>query len=272
MSASMTAGYVFDDELVIETPERVSLYFVLASVGNRFLAAAIDHAIQLLLLTCLVFLQHYAGRNRLHIGISQNWIIAFAIVGLLVVYAGYFTLFETIWSGQTPGKRLMRLRVIRDDGRPVGFYEAFVRNLIRLLDMAPPISYSVGVVAIIFSPESKRVGDYAAGTVVIKERATEAPRLEEIEALSRAEASNHSAFSMASFKLDVRKLSVEEMHAIERFLSRRDELPSKERSDFAMRIARPLSSKLRIQPPEPPPEELLEAISRAHRIRARYRA
>lgn len=272
MSATPATIYSFDDELVIETPERVSLYFVLASVGNRFLAAAIDHAIQMVILISLVLVIYYSGSQRLNLGISSNWIAALAIIGALVVYMGYFAIFETIWSGQSPGKRLMRLRVIRDDGRPMGFYEAFVRNLIRLIDMAPPPSYAAGVVSIILSPESRRLGDYVAGTVVIKEREIEAPRIEEIEALARSETMLSGEREPGQLKLDLRTLSVSEIHAINRYLERRGQLAQKDRTEFVSRLAQPLYPKLNISPAMIPPEALLEEISRTHRIRARYRS
>src|SRR5262249_56190007 len=106
---------MLDDELIVETPERVELRFILASVGNRFLAAAIDHVIQLLLIliAALIFLWA-AGWSRVSsLGV---WAAALMILAVFAIYWGYFVLFETAWSGQTPGKRIMKLRVIREDG------------------------------------------------------------------------------------------------------------------------------------------------------------
>ncbi|MEK7834286.1 MAG: RDD family protein, partial [Acidobacteriota bacterium] len=115
-----------DETLVIETPEHVELHFALATMGNRFIACAIDHAIQILAIALMFFLavKLSAGvRNlgdKIVQGFSQGslWIIALAILVGFVLFFGYFVFFETIWSGQTPGKRLLKLRVIQQDGRP----------------------------------------------------------------------------------------------------------------------------------------------------------
>ncbi|HWP45201.1 MAG TPA: RDD family protein, partial [Blastocatellia bacterium] len=178
---------MLDDELVIETPERVELHYVLANVGNRFLAAAIDHLIQIGA-AILILLVALALSNWQLFDDMGAWTAAIMVLALFALYWGYFVVFETVWSGQTPGKRVMQLRVVREDGRPIRFFEVFVRNLLRLvLDFQPVPSYAIGVVSIIFSVRSKRLGDFVAGTVVVKERATEAPSLEEIIKISEVE-------------------------------------------------------------------------------------
>src|SRR4051812_44237210 len=126
-----------DDEiLVIETPERVPLHFALASIGNRFLACAIDHTIQTLTLL-LIFIGFTLLANYSSLGDevsnAPKWVKAVLIIILFLIFSGYFAFFEWIWNGQTPGKRWLKLRVIREDGRPVTFWEAAVRNLLRSL-------------------------------------------------------------------------------------------------------------------------------------------
>jgi uncharacterized RDD family membrane protein YckC len=118
---------MLDDELVIETPERVELHYVLASVGNRFLAAAIDHLIQVIAMVLIVVAAAALSDWRLF-GSMGMWTAALTVLAVFAVYWGYFVAFETFWSGQTPGKRIMRLRVVREDGRPVRFFEVFVET------------------------------------------------------------------------------------------------------------------------------------------------
>src|SRR5215467_8190708 len=178
---------MLDDELIVETPERVELHFILASVGNRFLAAALDHIIQAVLLG-LIILSFGAAAGWSYFSSLGVWAAALMVLVAFTIFWGYFVFFEAIWSGQTPGKRIMKLRVIREDGRPVRFFEVFVRNLLRLfVDFMPMPSYAIGVVSIVFSSQSKRVGDFVAGTVVIKERSSEAPSLDEVTRLLEAE-------------------------------------------------------------------------------------
>ncbi len=260
---------MLDDELVIETPERVELHYVLANVGNRFLAAAIDHLIQLAVITAIGLIALAAGKWNIFNSMS-TWTAALTVLAVFAVYWGYFVVFETIWSGQTPGKRIMRLRVVREDGRPVRFFEAFVRNLLRFVDLQPFPSYAIGVVSIIFSPRSKRIGDFVAGTVVVKERATEAPSLEEIIKISEIEQQRLERASPAPFSADTRLLTEREVYAVETFLKRRFELPEPNRSALAARIAHPISTRLGINADQLSPESILEEIERQHRAQSRY--
>ncbi|MGH9908505.1 MAG: RDD family protein, partial [Pyrinomonadaceae bacterium] len=169
--------------LVIETPERVPLHFALASIGNRFLACAIDHTVQALTILLMV-LAYLALASFSQLGAeltsAPKWVYAVLIVVLFLIVSGYFAFFEWIWSGQTPGKRWLKLRVIREDGRPVTFWEASVRNLLRSFDMMPAPFYSIGLISVFSSSRDQRVGDFVAGTVVVREREAEAPAFAQV--------------------------------------------------------------------------------------------
>src|SRR2546421_2955816 len=161
----MSAVITSDDTLVIETPERVPLHFALASIGNRFIACAIDHAIQILtLITLVIMFLAIAGFSNFGSRVSNapKWIIALLIILIFVLMSGYFAFFEWIWNGQTPGKRWMKLRVIREDGRPIGFFEAMVRNLLRNFDVMPSPFYSIGLISVFATDRDQRVGDLVA--------------------------------------------------------------------------------------------------------------
>ena len=106
----------------------------------------------------------------------------FAVVGIalvvLLVFAigwGYFIFFELIWNGQTPGKRAVGIRVLTVRGEPVTLVHSLVRNLLRLID-ALPSAYMVGIISILVTSRSQRLGDLAAGTIVVRERSAEFPR------------------------------------------------------------------------------------------------
>src|SRR5919202_1501582 len=179
----MSAAIHTDETLVIETPERVPLHFALASIGNRFLACAVDHGLRVFTILLLVLVREWSGLLG-HFGSrlaeAPKWVTALLIVIAFLIWSGYFALFEWLWSGQTPGKLWLKLRVIREDGRPVTFWEAATRNLLRLLDMMPFPFYSVGLVAVFASERDQRVGDFVAGTVVVREREAEAPTFAEL--------------------------------------------------------------------------------------------
>src|SRR5512143_2174707 len=245
---------MLDDELVIETPERVELHYVLANVGNRFLAAAIDHLIQGAALLVIIIAAGTLSDWRFFASMGV-WTAALTVLAVFAIYWGYFVAFESLWNGQTPGKRIMRLRVVREDGRPVRFFEVFVRNLLRLVvDFMPAPTYALGVISIIFSARSKRIGDFVAGTVVVKERATEAPSLEQIVKISAIEQERMERAGPATFTIDTSLLSEAELRAIETFLLRRYELTGPNRPALAARIAQPIFTRLNITPAGLSPE------------------
>src|SRR6266446_5626370 len=174
----MSTAVATEDILIIETPERVPLHFALASIGNRFLACAIDHALQALTIGLMIIaftlLANYSSLSD-QLSNAPKWVYAVLIVILFLIVSGYFAFFEWLWNGQTPGKRWLKLRVIREDGRPITFFEAAVRNLLRDFDIMPAPFYSVGLISVFVSDKDQRVGDMVAGTVVVREREAEAP-------------------------------------------------------------------------------------------------
>src|SRR5918993_3003246 len=174
----MSAAAPTDETLVIETPERVPLHFALASIGNRFLACAFDHTLQVAAIALVVFFFVWLGNAASYFEDLKNapkWVVALMLVAVFLVWSSYFVLFEWAWRGQTPGKRWLRLRVIREDGRPVTFWEASARNLLRIFDMMPFPFYSIGLVSVFMSDRDQRVGDFVAGTGGVGGRAGQAP-------------------------------------------------------------------------------------------------
>lgn len=266
------------DELVIETPERVELYYTRAQVGNRFLAAFIDHLIQFAILAVLALgaLLMKDALDWMWKGLG-DWLIAAAILLSFFIYTSYFVLFETIWNGQTPGKRLFKLRVIREDGRPIRFYESLVRNLIRTaLDSMPMVVvplYSVGIVSIFISGRSKRVGDYVAGTVVIRESEAKAPTLADVLSLARSESLKDRAAKQEAqiFAFDPDKLQQEDFEAITAYMMRRYDLPPDVRFGLGNRIAASLAAKLGIPHMPISADQLIEEVDRRSRTKRRYR-
>lgn len=254
----MSAIIETEETLVIETPERVPLAFALASIGNRFLAVAIDHFIQYLTIFSVAWFLISLTRASSKIeenggayGLLQampKWTLAIMIIVLFLIFAGYFALFEWLWNGQTPGKRLLKLRVIREDGRPVTFWEALARNLLRIFDTFPgfifPV-YSIGLITIFMSRRDQRVGDMFAGTVVIRERTGEAPTFAETFSNPVSDAAYRRVQKKTDFQANVALLTESEIEVVETFLRRRWDLTERQRIWMAWRVALPIMYKLK---------------------------
>jgi uncharacterized RDD family membrane protein YckC len=246
-----------EETLIIETPERVPLAFALASIGNRFLAVAIDHFIQYFVL----FVAAWAFMSLSGIGgdasdqppaqIFQDvskWTIALMIIVLFLIFAAYFIFFEWLWNGQTPGKHLLKLRVIRDDGRPITLWEAIARNLLRIFDAVPgfvlPV-YSVGLITIFLSGRDQRIGDMFAGTVVVRERTDEAPTFAETFSNPVADAAFRRVQKPTVFQANINSITESEIEVAENFLRRRWDLTERQRLWMAWRVALPLMYKIK---------------------------
>jgi uncharacterized RDD family membrane protein YckC len=249
------------DKLIIETPEQIPLEFSLAGVGSRFLALLIDTLIQFaaIVMVLVSVLLLFNGVLEI-VRNSWQWALAILILVIFTLNYGYFAVFETIWNGQTPGKRTMSLRVIRDSGRPITAFDALTRNLLRIIDALPAL-YAIGIISMLSSRQSKRLGDFVAGTVVVHERPLEEgkPTWDTSEGDARP---TH----------DTTRLSAEEVQLIEAFLVRRATLDPAISERTARQIADRLAATLQIPAAETQDAaRFLEALARAHRRTARYR-
>lgn len=244
----MSAAIATEETLIIETPERVPLHFALASIGNRFLACTIDHAMQALtiILMGIAFftLASYSSLSD-ELTSAPKWVYAVAILVVFLIISGYFAFFEWLWNGQTPGKRWLKLRVIREDGRPVTFWEATVRNLLRSFDMMPAPFYSIGLISVFSTARDQRVGDLVAGTVVVRERETEAPAFAQVFAAAVSDPALRRSFRPVEFTADLSGLTESEIQVVETFLRRRWDLQDIPRQWMAWRVSLPILYKIR---------------------------
>ena len=171
------------EEYTIDTPENVTFGYEVAGIGSRFIGAIIDTlmlALSLFALNLVLgFLLEWVGASGAAatfapLDTEMSWVagLVLAIYVLLnfLLVMGYYLIFELIWNGQTVGKRAAKIRVVRLNGNPAGFLEIVVRNLLRIVDFLP-VGYGVGLVVMFFNRHARRLGDFAAGTIVIKEQA-----------------------------------------------------------------------------------------------------
>lgn len=249
------------DKLIIDTPEQVHLEFTLAGIGSRFMALFLDWLIKAVLFLLLGFLTTIwfsgvvFGANR-----TIWWDAIITLIVFLINWA-YYAIFETLWKGQTPGKRWAGIRVIKQTGRPINAFEAIARNLVRFIDFLPGF-YGVGVLTMLLNSKNRRLGDYVAGTIVVHETSDREASLF-FNTPTRADFTLHQAAG----------LTPQEAELIETFLSRRLEIPAEVRRYNAQRITDMISARLQIPPEARPPdnENFLELMVREFRNRAQYR-
>ena len=282
------------DQLNVETPELVELRFPVAGIGSRFLAHLIDALLigVFYTLTIIVIAIAASGAGQSsgpaapELTTAGKWFIAGFILLNFLLFWGYFSLFEGLWHGQTPGKRWMKLRVIKESGRAITLFEAMARNLLRVVDALPSF-YLVGVIAMLCNRSQRRVGDLVAGTIVVHERGDEQPLLthhqsrtftanlyEEAQPIGRLKPMGvASAPPMAEAALPadaIARLKNEDLHLIDTFFSRALDLSVERRAELAARVAATLCGRMGVERPAGmEPERLLETV--AYRMRGQSR-
>jgi uncharacterized RDD family membrane protein YckC len=164
--------------LDVRTGESIAIEYELAGLGSRFLAVMLDFAIQigvtLLVILILVILSNWTQlAARLWLPLfgkhGDALLSALLSIAIFVLYFGYFIIFELWWSGRTPGKRALGIRVVRDAGFPVDVGASVIRNLVRILEFGLGF-YALSAISTLISRENKRLGDFAAGTIVVRDR------------------------------------------------------------------------------------------------------
>ena len=261
------------DEHSIDTPEQVALQFPLAGIGSRFLALLIDLAIQIganILLVIIVAVALAASAqtgalNRIS-DTAGKWFVAGIILVYFLLFWGYFSLFEAFSNGQTPGKRVLKIRVIKDSGRQITFFEALARNLLRVVDALPGV-YLVGVLSILLTKSNKRLGDLVADTLVVHERVDDFYAYTFVPAASRGFERQMVADPSGGIPADrVALLREDDLQLIDSYLARAFSLPMETRANLASRLLDGLCRRMDVAvPTETAPERTLEAIAHALR-------
>jgi uncharacterized RDD family membrane protein YckC len=238
----------------------VDLQYDLGGLGSRFVAALIDTMIQVMLFLVLSMglLGGTALLSRLNLDGEDNGMIGvigvalFALASFALIW-GYYVFFEVVWSGQTPGKRVMSLRVVTAAGQPIGFFEALIRNIVRIADFLPAL-YVLGTTVMLLNSRSRRLGDFAAGTIVVKERHDIA--LGELRVARAAPAERQDG----DVALNWSALTPQDYVLVREFLLRRDSLAANRRRELAGRIAAGLAARLELAAPDEP-EEFLSRLA-----------
>ncbi|MBE9116335.1 RDD family protein [Lusitaniella coriacea LEGE 07157] len=247
----------------LQTPESVELEFTLAGIGNRTLALLIDNVIWGLILLSFLAIGAVVSTQLQEIWLNffeddeslLLWIISIQILIFFSIYMGYFVFFETLWQGQTPGKRAVKIRVIRDNGRSARLPQATLRSLLRPIDDL----FFLGVFFIIFGKQEKRLGDWIAGTLVVQE---EKPVVSTDFALSQ------EAKTLAEQLLvqaDLSQLLPEDFAVIREYLRRRSMMLTEARTEKSKQLAQQVKKLINL-------EKVPKGITANHFLEAVYLA
>lgn len=235
------------ETLKIQTPEQVGFQYVLAGLGTRSTAFILDTVFRVLFILFVFVLMMFLAKwlpeldpTGLMASIPKTWLLAIAVLAYGVVDLGYFLIFEALWSGQTPGKRMQKLRVIRVNGDPIGWLESSIRNILRAIDMVAGF-YPLGLFVMFLSSRSQRIGDYAAGTLVIVERKRNLP-------MDRARLRSTAKLNLPDLELHISALEPKQYQVIRTFLQRREAMEESHRRELARLLARRLMKRWGISP------------------------
>jgi uncharacterized RDD family membrane protein YckC len=234
----------YEDRMRISTPEGVDVELTLAGIGSRFIAAFFDFVIQWSVIIASGFLLGVIG------GGGGGWENAVFAIVFFVVFFGYDVLFEVRSRGRTPGKRWSGLRVVRTGGQPVTFVPSCVRNAMRLVDILP-VFYAIGMLSIFVTSKNQRLGDLAAGTLVVRERP------------GSFKTTTGQATARAADGWDVSAVSAQDIGTVRQFLDRREGLAVGPRGELAQELERRLRPRVAGAPEDLRAEEFLERLSAA---------
>ena len=251
----------------------------LAGIGSRFVALLVDTLIWAAgLVVLMLVLWAFQPALEAFSNLSYQWAVAIVTFALFFLNWGYFTLFEAFNNGRTPGKRVARIRVIQQSGRGIGLFESMARNFVRYVDQIP-FFYAVGVITMFVTRQHQRLGDLAAGTLVVRDREQEAPLWGETGARTfTAPAFTPSApapepqHTLTLPAPGIARLSHADLEVLENFFARRLDLPMATRESLAQRISGAIQAKSGLEvPPGVSVETFLEAAARQLRDSARLR-
>ncbi|MFZ9738624.1 MAG: RDD family protein [Prochlorotrichaceae cyanobacterium] len=254
----------FSKPIRLQTPESVELEFWLAGIGSRALALMVDYTVWGLLLSLLIWLWSFLAEQTIDL-LSQwlqstdtleMWLVAIFLLVTFVIYVGYFVIFETLWQGQTPGKRFAKIRVIGDDGRPARLGQAVLRALLRPFDDL----FFVGFVLIALTPQEKRLGDWLAGTLVVKTE--QSPREKSLQVSSTAREIADRLVNTARLEA----LLPDDFAVVREYLQRRTLLEAQAKRQLSLKLAKEIQGIIDLEtlPYDMSTDHFLEAVYLAY--------
>jgi uncharacterized RDD family membrane protein YckC len=249
----------YEDRVSISTPEGIEIDLALAGIGSRLSARILDFILQVLIGGAVAIVM---GLIAAGLSGSEEIAVGLAVGSAFFSFLLYDVLFETYREGQTPGKKRLGIRVLGDGGEPVSFRAAMVRNALRLIDEWATV-FLAALISIVRSPRNQRLGDIAAGTIVVGVGA--AALGERITASALGSELTVSLGALPALERarswDTSAISAEEMDAIRQFLTRRATLQRGSREELAARLAGRARQGIVGLEPELPDEWVLEIVA-----------
>ncbi len=254
-----------------ETPEQIDVSYVVAGIGSRSLAAMVDSVIILAAMFLILvpgtlgvtfvvaFFSELSGHHNAADGATPFVLAGTGFLSFCVI-ALYYTLLEAFWRGQTLGKRWLGIRVIREGGYPISFSTSVVRNVVRLIDFLP-VYYMIGLTVMLIDRKSRRLGDLAAGTLVVKEQ--KGVKLETLDADTRVlalPAEFAVDYSRPPIR-DVRHMSAADRQLLREYLRRRSTLPPETAIRLGQSLAQTFVLKIRYDYGDEPVDSFLYRLA-----------
>ena len=257
----------FFNRINLETPESVELEYTLAGIGSRAYALVIDYlvlgAILFLSVVIAIFLSYQITASDSFLASDEQgkllqWLWAIEALIAFTIYVGYFVFFETIWQGQTIGKKKAKIRVITDDGKPTTIGKSSLRALLRPIDDF----FFIGVFFIVLGKKEKRIGDLIAGTIVIQEEIASTKHLN----FKITEEAKELALQLR-IETDVARLSPDNFVILSNYLLHRSQMIPQAKRQLARKLAEQIKNimELEVLPKDTTADCFIEAVYLAYK-------
>lgn len=251
------------NQVTLQTPESVELEFTLAGIGSRLLALGLDYLVIFTSAALLLWLWSFLALQTIELltqilGSTNGlelWLAAIAFLLFSSLYGGYFILFEWLWQGQTPGKRMAHIRVVGTTGRPANLYQASLRLLLRPVDEF----LFIGFFCILLQGQEQRLGDLVAGTLVVR---TTPPTPKSFDLSAQAQVVADYLLEVA----DLSQLHPDEFGVVRQYLQRRQQFNQRAKTKMSLELAESIRTSLGLKqiPAQTTPDQFLEGVYLAY--------
>ena len=230
-----------NEQLSVETPEQIDINYQKAGIGSRFYAALLDTLLLVLIMSIGAYV-NYTSITKLG-DVLGNWLGAVGSIVIFAIFWGYYMVFEITTNGQSPGKLALGLRVIKEGGYPISFADSAIRNLVRVVDFLP-FCYGAGLFVMLINKNWQRLGDLAAGTLVVKtpRKSRELTGVNSKVSTPSVNISREESLYTDWIKPEL--VTESELEMIREYLLRRSILSAMRRLELARTIGSPIAEKM----------------------------